>query len=603
MKYGLGLGLAPLGVGLGLAGAMSIVQPAWADQPLFVAYPPDGHTTTAEQIFIIGTAPAAGTVEINGQVIERSPAGHFAPSLPLQLGENRLTLRYGDQELVLTVMREAIAPPTPDGVAFAVDSLTPAVDVARLPGEPVCFEAIAPANAQVSVTLGNQNLALQPQAAAVNLPPNSAVLTLQNQPVDLAMDLAAEPAAAAYQGCLVPSGSGSLGRPQFQLRLGGETVRQSGPGAVEVLPAVPTQVATVTVASGTARTGPSTDYSRLTPLPPGTQAVVTGREGDWLRLDYGAWIRAADVAVQPAPMPPRSLIRSIRARQIDGWTEVLFPLQVPVPVTVQQGGDRFTLTLHNTTAQTDTIFLNDDPLIRRLDWQQTAPGQVQYEFQLKSDQQWGYKLAYEGTTLVLSLRHPPELAAIAARPLTGVTILLDPGHGSDEDLGARGPTGYPEKDVNLVVSRLIRERLQARGATVYMTREGDDDLYPQDRVDIINALEPAIALSVHYNALPDSGDAVNTAGIGMFWYNAQAHSLAVLLHNYLVESLDRPSYGVFWNNLALTRPTVAPAVLMELGFMINPTEFEWIVDPQEQERLAEAIAAGVTQWVQQQTAD
>jgi len=32
---------------------------------------------------------------------------------------------------------------------------------------------------------------------------------------------------------------------------------------------------------------------------------------------------------------------------------------------------------------------------------------------------------------------------------------------------------------------------------------------------------------------------------------------------------------VFWNNLALTRPSVAPAVLLELGFMINPVEFEW----------------------------
>lgn len=120
-----------------------------------------------------------------------------------------------------------------------------------------------------------------------------------------------------------------------------------------------------------------------------------------------------------------------------------------------------------------------------------------------------------------------------------------------------------------------------------MTREGDIDLYPQDRVAMIDALEPTIALSVHYNALPDDGDAVNTAGVGTFWYSPQSHSLAVWLHNYLTETLDRPSYGVFWNNLALTRPTVTPAVLLELGFMINPDEFEWITNPDEQERLAE----------------
>jgi N-acetylmuramoyl-L-alanine amidase len=64
----------------------------------------------------------------------------------------------------------------------------------------------------------------------------------------------------------------------------------------------------------------------------------------------------------------------------------------------------------------------------------------------------------------------------------------------------------------------------------------------------------------------------------------------------LVARLDRPSYGVFWDNLALTRPTVAPAVLLELGFMINPQEFEWITDPQAQAQLADALAAAIARW-------
>ena len=68
------------------------------------------------------------------------------------------------------------------------------------------------------------------------------------------------------------------------------------------------------------------------------------------------------------------------------------------------------------------------------------------------------------------------------------------------------------------------------------------------------------------------------------------------MHNYLVKKLVRPSYGVYWNNLALTRPTTAPSVLLELGFMINPTEFEWITNAQEQQKLARAISDGVTEW-------
>lgn len=86
----------------------------------------------------------------------------------------------------------------------------------------------------------------------------------------------------------------------------------------------------------------------------------------------------------------------------------------------------------------------------------------------------------------------------------------------------------------------------------------------------------------------------------MFWYQAQSHDLAVFLHDYLVNKLQRPSYGVYWNNLALTRPTVAPAVLLELGFMINPSEFEWITDPQAQRRLATTLAEGITTWLRQE---
>jgi N-acetylmuramoyl-L-alanine amidase len=71
----------------------------------------------------------------------------------------------------------------------------------------------------------------------------------------------------------------------------------------------------------------------------------------------------------------------------------------------------------------------------------------------------------------------------------------------------------------------------------------------------------------------------------------------MFLQTYLVKKLNRPSYGVYWNNLALTRPHTTPAVLLELGFMINPQEFEWITSPSDQEKLVNAIADGITEWL------
>lgn len=580
--------------GLGAAVLSSLVTsgPVSAEDALFLAYPPPAHQTSADRIFLIGTAAPDAPVFVNDAPIDnRSPAGHFAPTIPLEMGLNTLVLRQGEQSLTVQVTRVSATPVIPPDMGFLPESLLPQVDISRPAGESVCFGAIARPDATVTVRWGNMALPLTPRFNAVTLPPNSAVLTNQNEPVSLS--------ATPFEGCtVVPPGGG--GAPVYSLSFDGQTVTQAAPGTVGLLPSFPFQVAEVIVDSGTARTGPSTSYSRITPLPKGTRAAVTTTEGDWLRLDYGGWIRASETQVGEAAAPPVSQIRSVSSRQVPGWTEVYFPLQTPVPVSIDQRADALTLTLHNTVPQTDTIYLSADPVIERLDWMPVLPDKAQYRFQLKTDQQWGYKLRYDGTTLVLSLRHPPQLAG---RSLGGAVILIDPGHGSENDLGARGPNGYPEKDVNLVVSKLLREALEARGATVVMTREGDDDLFPRDRVAIINEVEPTLALSVHYNALPDAGDALNTAGIGMFWYNAQAHDLSQFLHDALVANLDRPSYGVFWNNLALTRPTVAPAVLLELGFMINPVEFEWITDPGAQEALAEELAEAIASWLQQAAAD
>ena len=685
---------------------------------LYLSYPPTDHQTTADRIFLIGTAPPGGSVLVNGTAIVRNTAGHFAPSLPLHMGANRFDLRYGKQTITRTVTRLARTAPSPLGLAFGNDSLSPAVDMARLPNELLCFSAIAPAKATVAVKLADQILPLLLRQPSIELPDNAAALTQQNQPA-----IATAQTTGRFDGCTRTVLLGDLGKPEWQLSQDGQTVKQSGFGSIKILSPTHLETATVTAASGTARTGASTEYARLTPLPKGTQALVTGYEGDWVRLDYGAWIKRSEVQIAPTGAPPTSLIRSVTSRQAGDWTEVLFPLQVPVPVSIQQGDRTFILTLYNTTAQTDIIRLSDDPLIERLDWQQSAPGQIQYTFNLKAKQQWGYKLRYEGTTLILSLKHPPtagsresgvgsralavsgqrsavsgqrsavsgqrsavsgqrsavsgqrsavsgqrsavsgqrsavsgqrsavsgqrsavsgqrsavsgQRSAVSGqkaimppsspaspsspssptspaapssltsptsptspRPLSGTKILLDPGHGGAEDLGSRGPTGYPEKTVTLLMAKLVRSQLQQRGATVYLTRETDVDVPLQARVAMIDKLEPTLALSLHYNALPDDGDAMKTNGLAAFWYNTQAQSLALFLHNYLTKTLKRSSYGMFWDNLALTRPTTTPCVLLELGFMINPDEFEWITNPNEQKRLAAAIAAGITAWLQ-----
>ncbi|MEA5536532.1 N-acetylmuramoyl-L-alanine amidase [Crocosphaera sp. XPORK-15E] len=557
----------------------------------FLVYPPNNHQTTSDKIFLIGTASPAGDVTINGQRIQQSTQGHFAPTFPLTMGANKFTLRHNNKTINLTVTRLSSTPVIPQGAALANNSLTPNQAIAILPNKLVCFGAIAAPNAQVSVSLANQTIPLLPQNNSVELPPNSAILTDSNNPISSPI--------TQYQGCTTFTTVGNLGTPIFQLNLNQKTANQKGMGTVEILNPNQLTIIEVIADEGVARTGPSTDYSRLTPLPKGTIASVIGQTGEWLQLDYGGWIKQKETKVLPNLTSPNGLIRSVKFKKNDEETQVIFPLTLPVPVTVTQENNKLILTLYNTTAQTDTIRLEYEPMIKSFSWEQVSPDKIEYRFDLTSTQQWGYDLKYEGTNLIFTLRHPPQIKPNGDQPLNNIKILLDPGHGGDE-LGSVGPNGYPEKSVNLTVSQLLKQELIKRGATVYLTRETDQAVSLEQRVAMIDRLKPAIALSIHYNALPDGGDAMNTSGISTFWYHPQAENLSKFLHDYLVKNANRPNYGVFWNNLALTRPHTTPAVLLELGFMINPTEFEWITNSQQQTILAQTLADGITEWFKQQ---
>ena len=562
------------------------ISPALSESDLFIAYPPDNHQTLSETIFFIGSASNDKDVYINDKLVERSKFGHFAPIFPLKIGQNQFLIRSEDKTIQLTINRRDAVKSAPKNLGLVTDSLRPARDLSVLPSENICFKAIATPGAEVSVQIAGRSIPLFPQQKPITLPPNNAILTENNDPITIINS-------GEYEGCATfEQPKGSLGKPRFVAHLAGKQVVQAAKGNIQILD--PDQLDTIEVIAeaGVARTGPGTDYSRLTPLPQGTRATTIGRDGDWLKLDYGGWIRESETRSFSGNAATGSIIRSINYRKKSNETEIVFPLEVPVPITVIQNPKRFRLILHNVTAQTDTIRLDDDPVIQMLNWQQTHPRQVTYDFFLKSEQQWGYELKYEGSRLILILRHPPKTTG---KNLQGKTILIDPGHGGNE-LGARGPNGIPEKTINLIVSQLLAEELRQDGAVVYLTREQDQAVSLQERAALIQQLKPTIALSIHYNALPDSGDPIKTKGVSTFWYHPQAHNLAIFLQNYLVKNLKRDSAGVFWNNLALTRPHAAPSVLLELGFMINPEEFEWITDAQEQKKLASTLAEGIKAW-------
>jgi N-acetylmuramoyl-L-alanine amidase len=241
--------------------------------------------------------------------------------------------------------------------------------------------------------------------------------------------------------------------------------------------------------------------------------------------------------------------------------------------------------------------LATDTLIDSIASSQPTDGQYQIVVSLRGQRQWGYKVEYQGSELRLHLRRAPQLDKTdPAKPLAGLSICLDPGHGGKEH-GAVGPSGITESGVNLAIALRLKGLLENAGAKVFMTREGDQEVSLADRVQIANRNNVDILLSVHNNSLPDGRDPWHEHGSSTYWYQPQSTELANSLKNGLIASLHLSDLGNRFQNLALARPSSMPAVLAEVGFMINPDEYSILISPEGQQAAAVGLYNGLVTYL------
>lgn len=94
----------------------------------------------------------------------------------------------------------------------------------------------------------------------------------------------------------------------------------------------------------------------------------------------------------------------------------------------------------------------------------------------------------------------PQPIDQAVLPLSLRTVVLDPGHGGDNE-GTRAPGGLVEKDVTLDIAQRLSDLLRAGGYQVVLTRQQDSSLSLRDRADLANQQRGDIFVSIHVNWL------------------------------------------------------------------------------------------------------
>lgn len=215
------------------------------------------------------------------------------------------------------------------------------------------------------------------------------------------------------------------------------------------------------------------------------------------------------------------------------------------------------------------------------------------------------KVKYKTTLLIIFCLLVLSLQVISAQtlPLQDTIIMVDPGHGG-RDSGTYYGKIY-EKDINLEISKALEEELTKNGAIVYMTRTRDIDLSSiydsaKKRGDLYRRLlkiketKSDLYISIHIN-----------------WYQNTSMKGAEVLYNSINENNEKLAKSImkeFKTDLGSTRTikttdlymyrnTTTPGVLVECGYLSNPTERTLLQQENYQKKLAKSITNGIINYL------
>lgn len=194
----------------------------------------------------------------------------------------------------------------------------------------------------------------------------------------------------------------------------------------------------------------------------------------------------------------------------------------------------------------------------------------------------------DSKTLKLQVTSPKKSKPPVVNKTPGVRkVVIDPGHGGSDCGAIRA--NVTEKAITLDVSKRVKELLEKKGYTVEMTRNSDETVSLQDRVEFSESKNPDIFVSIHVN----SSEKPEITGIETHYYRQESLSLAQTVHASLASNINSKNRGLFKSKFYVINHTTAPAILVEIGFISNEGERAELVSEKRKQATAKAIAEGV----------
>ncbi len=515
---------------------------------------PSGDTSTASgTYYLTGVSDPEQPLLLNGEEIEnRGQNGSFARSVVLEEEENQFTLQQGTQEVSVMIRKGDNADKVP--LTDKITKMQPEINTAEDAGGIYTLQCIGPAGGQITAEIAGETIELKQNVAA-------------------AQDGVPATFSAQYR---IPEKEGiSL--------LGTITYFLNGT-------AYPSEGQLFSIASGSNLTvelqneavcifsGPSVSQSILTTGRKGAVDKVVDFGGDnasgkMYQLGMGGWIQAAAVSPVSEEIAVNSQFSEAGFSRQNGKEIFTFHGDGRPLYRVQADEEAFMIRFYQTSGL-KVPDLGESQLFLEGQAEQDGDDSI-LSFSLAQGPLWGYCIEYEGTDTKLTCLPYPGTGS-EDLPLDGITVAVDPGHGGTDTgtLGLPYDTAPMEKDVARATAEALKKQLGLLGARVILVREEDKNPTMNARMEQAREAMVDFYISLHCNGAGYSQEMITANGVEVYYFEPAAQKLAESISSRISEATGRKNRGAQHSYYRVTMQSFAPSVLVELGFLPNPGDFD-----------------------------
>ncbi len=545
-------------------------------------------TTFETEAHFYGASDPNFPLYLNGQELERNEKGVFSVAIPLDAGKNTFVFEHKEKEEVYTITREV--------QIFGDVSPSGAVTVEG--GVELTLSAEAYIDSTVTAEINGQRITLSPSDVQSD-------------------EMSGANTYITYTGTYkIPTGNTSstaIGNIEFTGVWDGITQSKTGAAVTIASNVVVDTGHLVMVTADQARTYPSDTlnadpWGNYFPLPQGTldyvvSDLLTYQSGDesynYYKLKSGYRIDARDVTsqgVQPGIVSTISAASftadssyaylTVTPSQKTAFVSTLTPLSFNNDTGLQGNFAATSLSIlvkYSTLAPEAIPLITQNTIFSGVSMVQEGED-VRITLSLASAGRFlGYVAYYDSSgNLVFRFNQYPSSPS-------ELKVYIDPGHGGNDPGAIPIPGMKSEKDLNYEMATKVADILRAAGVQVQMTETTLNNPSLDDRRAASMSYSPHIFVSLHHN----SSYSPTATGTEVWYFNPYSKSAAASISSAISGSVGLTNRGAKYGWYRVASHMNFPAMLVEYGFLSNPSEYELLRTDANQNAMAQATADAI----------